>query len=198
VQRGDKLTIRGIFRIDGVAPLLTIYFLVMMGFNFYYITFPVYAAEGLQWSIRDIGLYFSVLSVSMVIAQGPILSWASKKLSEVTLTVVGSLLLAVSFLFYMSQQISVVYLGGVLLALGNGLMWPSVLSMLSKAAGSRHQGAVQGFASSFGAVASIVGLVAGGALYANLEARVFLVSSVTILIAFFMTLWLSSQPSRGV
>ena len=41
-------------------------------------------------------------------------------------------------------------------------MWPSVLATLSKAAGEKFQGAVQGFASSFGGVASIVGLTLGG------------------------------------
>jgi DHA1 family tetracycline resistance protein-like MFS transporter len=70
--------------------------------------------------------------------------------------------------------------------------------MLSKAAGARQQGAVQGFASSAGAVASIVGLVAGGILYASLGARVFWVSSVIILNVFFVSLWLSSPPRRAV
>ena len=189
----DKLTVREIFRLDRVTLLLTVYFLVMLGFNFYYVAFPVYASEGLLWSVRDVGVYFSVLSLSMVIVQGPILSRASQKLSDATLSVVGSLILALSFIFFTLPETSLLYSGAVLLALGNGLMWPSVVSMLSKAAGDRHQGAIQGFAGSCGAVASIVGLLAGGALYANLESRVFLVSSVIILSVFFITFWISAR-----
>jgi hypothetical protein len=66
--------------------------------------------------------------------------------------------------------------------------------MLSRAAGSRYQGAVQGFASSCGAVASIVGLLAGGALYTYLDSGVFLVSAATILSVFFLSFWLSPGP----
>ena len=168
----------------------------MMGFNFYYVSFPLYAAEGLWWSIRDVGVYFSVMSFSMVIVQGPILSRASRKWKDTTLAGVGSLVLAAGFALFVSSRIGVLYFGAVLLALGNGLMWPSIVSMLSKAAGDRHQGAVQGFASSSGAVASILGLLGGGILYGNLGSRIFWVSSVIILGVFFISAWLSLHRGR--
>ena len=44
-------------------------------------------------------------------------------------------------------------------------MWPSFMSILSRRAGTVHQGAVQGVAGSFGGLASIVGLIMGGILY---------------------------------
>ena len=67
-------------------------------------------------------------------------------------------------------------------------MWPSVLAVLSRLAGSEYQGTVQGFASSGGSVASIIGLVAGGVLYSVLGSFVFLVSAGTILTVFFLSL----------
>jgi MFS family permease len=173
-----------------------VYFLVMLGFNFYYVAFPIHAAESLRWSVREVGVYFSVLSLTMVVVQGPILSRASRKLSDPSLSALGSLILAGSFVFLLFRQTSLLYTGAVLLALGNGLMWPSVVSMLSKAAGERHQGAVQGFASSVGAVASILGLLVGGILYAWLEARIFLVSAATILSVFVLALGLWGRPPR--
>ena len=196
LQGSGRLRVRDIFHLTRVTPLLAVYFLIMLGFSLYYVAFPVYAAQTLHWSVRGVGLYFSFLSFSMVLVQGPILNRASKRLKDAMLAVIGSLILAISFGFYTSHQTSLLYLGAALLALGNGLMWPSVVAMLSKAAGGRYQGAVQGFASSCGAVASIVGLLAGGALYAHLGARVFLVSSATILTVFFISVWLSSLPVR--
>jgi MFS transporter, DHA1 family, tetracycline resistance protein len=190
VQGSDSLTLREILRLERVAPLLAAFFLVMLGFNFYYVSFPVHASQKLLWSVREVGVYFSVLSLSMAVVQGPILSRASKKLSDSMLSTIGSLILAGSFVFFITRQTSLLYAGAVLLALGNGLMWPSIVSMLSKAAGSRHQGAVQGFASSLGAVASIVGLLVGGVLYASLGAWIFLVSSATILGVFVLSVWL--------
>ncbi len=51
-------------------------------------------------------------------------------------------------------------------------------------AGRRAQGAVQGIASSAGAVASILGLLLGGILYASLQQGVFFLSALTILLVF--------------
>lgn len=188
IKGGDQLSAREILRLDRVPTLLAIYFLVMLGFNIFYVAFPLHAAEGLGWPIRDVGLHLSAMSLCMVVVQGPVLSRASKRMGEATLAVVGSLILAASFVFYTSSQVAVLYCGTVLLALGNGLMWPSIVSMLSKAAGDQHQGAVQGFAGSAGALASIMGLLAGGAFYANLGAQVFLLSSLTILTVFLIAL----------
>jgi len=74
-----------------------------------------------------------------------------------------------------------IYTSATLIAVGNGLMWPSVMSLLSKAAGTAHQGAVQGFGASLGAVASIAGLIAAGVLYDVLGAQVFVVAGSIIL-----------------
>lgn len=190
---GDGLSTRGILALPGVAPLLAVYFLVMMGFNFYYVAFPVHASEGLGWSVRDVGIFFSFLSGALVIVQGPVLGWASKRWSDVALALGGSIVLAASFVCFTSEATGSLYAGAALLALGNGVMWPSVVSMLSKAAGDRHQGVVQGFASGSGSVASIVGLLLGGSLYARVGATVFLVSAATIFSVFLVFVVLLSR-----
>ena len=72
-------------------------------------------------------------------------------------------------------------------AVGNGLMWPSVMSILSKRAGKVHQGAVQGVASSFGSMASIIGLVTGGFLYNFLGGTTFAISAGIIFAVFILS-----------
>ena len=66
-------------------------------------------------------------------------------------------------------------------------MWPSFMSILSRRAGTVHQGAVQGVAGSFGGLASIVGLIMGGILYDLLGGTVFLISAAVIFAAFIMS-----------
>ncbi len=98
--------------------------------------------------------------------------------SEPLLVVVGSLVLALSFRLFDATTGAAIYGAVVLLAVGNGVMWPSVLSLLSRAAGPVHQGAVQGLAGSLGAAASIAGLLLGGLLFATLGPGVFWLSAV--------------------
>lgn len=170
-----------LLKIDGVARLLGIYFLVMLGFSFFYVGFPVHAVEGLDWPVARTGLFFTYLSLVMVIMQGPVLARASERFSDSFLSVLGALVLTAGFAgLYFTNDVAV-YLAATLIAIGNGLMWPSVMSLLSAAAGKTHQGAVQGVSGSVGAIASIAGLIGGGALYTLLDGWVFVLGALLIL-----------------
>ncbi len=134
----------------------------------------------------------------MVVVQGPVLARASKIFPDRSLVIGGAVLLAASFLFYTSSRTAVIYVGTALLALGNGVMWPSLMALLSKATDRSLQGTVQGFASSSGAVASILGLLAGGLLYGFVGAAVFVVSAVITVVAFVMSFAMKPVPDVGV
>ena len=181
IRDPEKVGFRTILKISHVPSLLGVYFLVMLGFSFFYIGFPVNAIEELRWTVADTGAFFAYLSLVMVLVQGPVLARVSKKFSDATLAFVGTLILTIGFLCLFWSSIPVIYLAATLIALGNGLMWPSVMAMLSNAAGDMHQGAVQGAAGSIGAIASIVGLIAGGMLYTWLGAWVFVLAALVIL-----------------
>ena len=181
LKTAPKLTAAFLFRHRGLPALLTMHFLVMLGFNFFYVTFPVFAVGMLRWSLFDTGLFFAVMGLLMVVVQGPVFGRVARRVDERTLVVSGSVMLAASFWLFDSQTTLIIYLAVVLMALGNGVMWPSVLSLLSKSAGDTYQGAIQGLAGSLGAVASVAGLVLGGMLYATLGPKVFWVSAVVSL-----------------
>jgi DHA1 family tetracycline resistance protein-like MFS transporter len=175
------------FKLKHVSFLLILYFLIFLGFNVYYSSFPTHAASTLQWSVTQLGIFYAVLSGIMVFIQGPVLKKALKKFSEEKLVVVGSIILGTNFVLFYSNNIISIYIAVILFAVGNGLMWPSFMSLLSKSAGTVHQGAVQGIAGSFGGVASIIGLIAGGVLYNLIGGTTFLVSAVIIFSVFVMS-----------
>ena len=177
----DSVKFSAILRIPDVPILLAVYFLVMLGFSFFYIGFPVHAVKALQWTVTDTGVFFAYLSLLLVVVQGPILGRASRKFSDTALAVGGALILTIGFVCLFWDSTVVIYFAATLIALGNGLMWPSVMAMLANAAGDTHQGAVQGAGGSIGAIASIVGLIAGGLLYDWLGAWIFVFAAICIL-----------------
>ena len=181
VKDTERAGFRKIIGMEHIARMLTIYFLVMLGFSFFYIGFPVHAASVLRWSVTETGTFFAVLSLLMVIVQGPVLERMSKRMSERALIVAGTFILCGGFACLYPDDTMVIYLGAALIALGNGLMWPSVMALLSIVAGDEHQGAVQGAGGSVGAIASIIGLIAGGLLYNWLGAWVFVLSTAVFL-----------------
>jgi MFS family permease len=182
-----KPRFKDIFRLEHISFLLLLYFFIFLGFNIYYAAFPTHAANDLKWSITQLGIFYAVLSGIMVLVQGPILRKALKKFSEEKLVVIGSLILGTNFILFVSNNIVSVSGAVILFAVGNGLMWPSFMSILSRRAGSKLQGAVQGVAGSFGGLASIVGLTLGGFLYNSFGGATFLISAGVILVVFVMS-----------
>ncbi len=201
LQGCDDHSYSEILRLPRMPALMTVNFLVLLGFSFFYISFPTHAALGLQWSVTDTGTYFAVLSLFMVLVQGPLLTQLSKVVPERLLILGGSSILGTGFLLLLGNNLIMIYMGALLLALGNGLMWPTFMAALSKQAGETLQGAVQGFASSLGAAASIVGLIGGGLLYTWFGPWVFVVSTAMIfagtLVAAFFRLGSASVSSAN-
>ena len=179
--------LKEVLRMPHISYMFGLYFLIFFGFNLFYTAFPLHAIVRLDWSIAEMGVYFTVLSSLLVFVQGPVLSRASKRYSDATLAIFGSLLLGTNFLLLIPGDLFLTYLAAGFFAAGDGLMWPSFLSLISKLAGKEYQGTVQGFASSFGGLASISGLILGGFLYGTLGGSTFLIAGLIIYCVFLLS-----------
>ena len=179
--------LQDVFKLKHISFLLVLYFLIFLGFNVFYAAFPTHAAKDLKWSVTQLGIFYAILSGIMVFIQGPVLRKALNKFSEEKLVIIGSIILGTNFILFVSNNIVSVSCAIVLFAVGNGLMWPSFMSILSRYAGSKLQGSVQGVAGSFGGLASILGLILGGFLYNAIGAVTFLISAGVIFSIFLMS-----------
>lgn len=178
LQGEATLTFRAVLGLKSIPLLLMLNFLVFLGFNLFYVAWPVHAAGSLGWSLTGTGIFFSAMGLMMAVVQGPVMSRASAIFRDRTLVIVGSFLLAASFLFFRFSNLAVIYTGAAVLALGNGIMWPSLQGIVSKSTDAETQGSVQGLATSGSAVASIVGLLAGGVLYGIVGSSVFVIAAL--------------------
>jgi MFS transporter, DHA1 family, tetracycline resistance protein len=187
VPNPKKLKFKDVFKLKNIPFLLVLYFFIFLGFNIFYTSFPIHTVNNLKWSVTELGVFYAVLSGIMVLVQGPVLRKALKKFSEEKLVIIGSIILGTNFILFVSNNDIFIYVAAVLFAIGNGLMWPSFLSILSKTAGNAYQGFIQGVASSFGSLASIVGLIIGGLLFSLIGGYTFLFSAGIIFLVFIMS-----------
>lgn len=185
-EKTGKPSFREVSKLPNIPYMLGLYFLIFLGFNIFYTSFPLHAIAALGWGIAEMGIYFTVLSCLLIIVQGSILPRLSKRYSDASLIIFGSLMLGTNFLLLIPGNIFLTYLATGFFAMGDGLMWPSFLSLLSKIAGRNYQGTVQGFASSFGGLASITGLILGGLLYEMFAGRAFLLAGMVIYTVFLL------------
>ncbi|HDR73213.1 MAG TPA: MFS transporter [Methanoculleus sp.] len=187
LDRTEEISFRGIFGLRFVPFMLMLYFLIFLAFNIYYTAFPAYAAVGLAWTPGELGIYLSAISAMMAFVQGPVLSALSDRYAEYALIIAGSLVLGLQFLLLVPGSLLLIYAATLFFAFGNGVMWPSVLSLLSKFAGTAFQGTVQGAAMSAASLASIVGLIAGGFLYTLLGPGSFLIAGAIVFAVFVLS-----------
>lgn len=181
-ESGSELGFLEVVRLPRVGFILTLYFLIFLSFNFFYVAFPIHAIQMLEWELFQLGLFFSTMGAVMVFVQGPVLSKISNSISDKVLVIAGSMMLAVSFWLFTYEETEAIYFAVVLFASGNGIMWPSFLSILSKIAGKAHQGVIQGYAGSTGSLASIIGLISGGLIYGQIWESIFLIPCLLMIV----------------
>ncbi len=173
--------LRVVLRLPNVALFLVLYFVLFLGFNIFYAVFPVHALRMYGWTTAELGVFYSTLSFVMLAVQGPVLRFLSTRVSEVGRVTGGSAVLALCFVILIFADGRWAFAAAVLFAVGNGVMWPSFLAMLSSLVSAEHQGEVQGYGTSAGSAASLIGLVAGGVLYESVGATAFAISGIAFL-----------------
>lgn len=185
IKQTNLKGLKEVFNLPYVPYFLTLYFLIFLGFNFFYVGFPVYAAGQLHWNVLKLGIYFSFLSGTMVLIEGPVLSFIAKRVSGAVLVITGSLILCTCFVLLKFESMVLIYSSALLFAIGNGIMWPSFIALLSNTGNAQVQGKIQGFAGSAGSLASIIGLISGAFLYHTLGSNLFLVTAAFMLLIAF-------------
>lgn len=189
--RGEDL--RGILKLRPMPLMLVLYFMIFLAFNIFYTAFPVHAANGLGWEMGRLGIFFAFLSGMMVLVQGPLMSLIGGRVAEPALVTLGSIGMVISFLLLQSPSTWGVYLAALFFALGNGVMWPSFLSILGSIGSRAQQGYIQGIASSSGSLASVVGLTAGGVLYAAAGTVTFAIAAAMFVLVFLLSIHLAGR-----
>ena len=179
-----------------VAAILVATFVIFLGFNFFYASFPVHAMQSYDWDTGQLGIFFAVLSGMMIVAQGPLLTFVSKHLSRRIVFGVGMGCLMLALISLVLPPGPPTYAGAALFAVGNGLSWPTFQARVAEVAGD-SQGAIQGAATSASSLASISGLVAGGVLYPVLQSGLFYVAAALFAVVLALTpVWFPrAQPA---
>ncbi|MEM9362089.1 MAG: MFS transporter [Bacteroidota bacterium] len=196
IQEESTKGFKRVLNIPGVKPLYLVYFLTFFGFSLFYAGLPIYANVILKWSAIDLGLFLAYSSLLMILVQGPLLSNLSKKVSSRVLIVFGALILSTSFFLLSTTNVILLYVANTLLSLGNGLMWPSFMARLSALGGKNTQGAIQGYGTSMGSIASMLGLIVGGMLFERITTMVFTFGACIFLIIVLVMLFTQFQKKE--
>ena len=115
----QKTSLKMVLKEPGIPLLYLVYFLTFLGFSLFYAGLPIYANTILEWSSTNLGIFLAYSSLIMIIVQGPVLTKLEGKVSNEKLILIGSFVLALSFLLLSYQSLLIIYLSNTLLSLWN-------------------------------------------------------------------------------
>ncbi len=148
------------------GPLMFVFFLSGLAMaQMEAMLFP-FVADVFGWGLEISSYGFAYVGVLMAFTQGWLVRKTMPKFGERKTLIAGLLLFAVS-LFFIPVAMNAILLGiaMTILAIGNGLMRPPNLGLISLATPENEQGAVMGVTNSLASVGRILGPLVGGLLY---------------------------------
>jgi MFS transporter, DHA1 family, tetracycline resistance protein len=168
--------------------LLIAIFLFTVPFAALSVNISLLAKDNLNWDAAGIGAIFALVGFTDIFVQGVLLQVMLTKFGESAVAIGGLILEIVGYALMASVVLLaspiLMMVGTIVLAMGDGLLGPSINGLLSRAAGADSQGQVQGGNQSVQSLARIAGPFVGGLMYANMgHASPFLSGIVITLLA---------------
>ncbi len=146
--------------------LIVLFFLTTCAFAGLETTFALWANTVFGWGPFQVGWIFFYIGILLAALQGGLIGRLSRRHGEARLVAAGALLLVVGLLGlpFAGSLASVLVVMGVL-AVGLGLLNPSVTSLVSRAAAATERGGILGVNQSAQSLARIVGPLIAGLVY---------------------------------
>ncbi len=162
-QMNPLTQLGGVFKLKQLRLLLVGAFLWTFAFALLQSNLSSLTQTHLGWTPDITSLIFFVVGAIGIIVQGLIIPRAVPRYGEIRLTLVGLGSQAIGFtlltLLAATLWSPLVFISILFTAFGNGLITPTITSLLSQNAGPREQGRVQGGSQSVQALARVVGPV---------------------------------------
>ena len=146
--------------------LILLLFVTVTAFAGMETTFALWANSAYGWGPRGVGYNFLYVGLVLVVVQGGLIGRLSKRFGEARLVQAGAAMIALGLAFLPFALVLWRLLAvDALLALGMGLLNPSISSLISQQADIDERGGVLGVSQSASSLSRIVGPAAAGPLF---------------------------------
>ncbi len=195
-RRANPLgALRALGRLEGVTPLLLVYFIYYIGFAVYPAVWSYFGKERFEWAPATIGLSLALFGVTMALIQGGLIRPILKALGERGTVIAGHLFSIASLIgIAMITSGTWVLILTPLAALG-GIIPPALQGIMSRRVADDAQGELQGALTSASALAMILSPLAMTytfAQFTDAQAPIYLPGAPFLLAATLSTIGLAA------
>lgn len=172
-----------------IGFLIVLFFVIVFSMANIYGTFSILGYKYYHFSDMQNGFLFAIIGIVGAIIQGGFIKQLAKIFTDRNLILFGTIFMIIGLaaIPYGQNFLGVAIAGGVL-AIGTGVLQPTILSMVSKYSHESEQGSILGINQSFSALARVLGPIWGGFSYNYLGYQApFLTGSLFALLTFLAT-----------
>ncbi len=167
------------------------FFLVTVAFVHLEVVFAFFVKDTFNYSARQAGFLLALVGIIMVIIQGGLIGKLSRHFGELRLVIVGPLLISLGLILVPTTAAIGLWPFVICLAVvavGNAINNPTLMSLVSKTAERHESGAAMGVYQSAGSMARILGPLSAGWLYDHIgRGSPFQVAGVLMALAFLLS-----------
>jgi len=146
-----------------VGLYLYLWFHVYVGFAAVEASFPLYLFRRFEATTLDVGILFAWIGVFIAITQGILVGRLARFVSEGSMVIIGLAVTAIGLVaITWAPSVTAIYVVGPIVAIGNGLSFPSFTSLYSQTCEARDAGELLGQGNSMGVTGRVVGSVCAG------------------------------------
>jgi len=166
-ERPTRLTlVASAFERPALGRLILLFFVTVSAFAGMETTFALWANRSFGWGPEQVGWVFFYVGLLLAALQGGAIGHLSRRYGEARLVtwgagIIGAGLLGLAF----AGSLWAVLVVTGLLAIGMGLLNPSVTSLVSRLAGADERGGIMGVSQSASSLARILGPAVAGAVF---------------------------------
>jgi DHA1 family tetracycline resistance protein-like MFS transporter len=149
-----------------LTSLIAAIFMTLLAVAGMEIGVTLHARERFHFRQIDMAYFFLFMGAIVAVIQGGLIGRLSKAIGEKTLVIIGAVSFVLGFAFVPAvYRVPLLYGVAALVAIGQGLCYPSLTSMVSKVAPETERGSLLGLATSVGSLARFLGPIISGFLY---------------------------------
>jgi DHA1 family tetracycline resistance protein-like MFS transporter len=146
--------------------LILLFFAITAAFAGMETTFALWTKEAFGWGPAQVGWLFFFVGCVLIVVQGLLIGPLSRWLGEARLVLIGAASIALGLAtITLSTNLAMLLVASACLAVGMGLLNPSINSLISRQAGIEERGGVMGVAQSGASLARVVGPAIAGPLF---------------------------------
>ena len=184
-----KPSLKSLWKINHIPYSVTILFFLSLTISYVSVVFPLHTQTVLGWSALDLGIFFGIVAVVMVVTEGPLLTKISKKISDTKIAFIGFIALTASYTFLIeTNSFEFLLAGGIAFGVGFSMTTTGLQAFISKIVPHNLQGTLHGSLATIMAVGGVIGMISGGILFEFIEEGVYLMAAIIAGFLLLMTI----------